>query len=95
MGLAPYGEPIYKNLIKKELLDLKSDGSYRLNMKYFDFSIGYKMINENFKNYFKIKDETQKREIKKIHMDIASSIQAVLEEVVLLICKYLKKNSKG
>ena len=46
------------------------------------------------KNYFKIKDETQKEKLKKFHMDIASSIQAVLEEVVLLICKYLKKNSK-
>ncbi len=95
MGLAPYGVPIYKNLIKKELLDLKSDGSYRLNMKYFDFSTGYKMINENFEKLFQNKRRDSKKEkLKKFHMDIASSIQAVLEEVVLLICKYLKKKFK-
>ena len=64
-------------------------------MKYFDFSTGYKMINENFEKLFQNKRRDSKKEkLKKFHMDIASSIQAVLEEVVLLICKYLKKKFK-
>ncbi len=95
MGLAPYGKPIYKNLIKEELIDLKSDGSYRLNTKYFDFATGAKMINKKFEKLFnKKRRDPKKDKLENFHMDIASSIQHVLEEVVLLICKYLKKKFK-
>ena len=59
MGLAPYGDPKYVDLIKKNLIDIKSDGSYRINMKYFDYATGLKMINDNFEKLFGRKEETQ------------------------------------
>ena len=59
MGLAPYGEPKYTDLILKELIDVKEDGSFRLNMKYFNFATGLTMTNQNFQNYLDIKLEIQ------------------------------------
>ena len=52
MGLAPYGQPIYKDLILKNLINVKNDGSFKLNLKYFDYIAGSKMINKNFENLF-------------------------------------------
>ena len=91
MGLAPYGDPKYVDLIKKNLIDIKSDGSYRINMKYFDYATGLKMINDNFEKLFGRKRRDPKYDkLENFHMDIASSIQKVLEDIVILMCKFLK-----
>lgn len=82
MGLAPYGEPAYKGLILSELVDVKEDGSLRLNMSYFNFIGGLKMTNERFSSLFGGPPRRQESEITKREMDIAASIQAVTEEVV-------------
>lgn len=93
MGLAPYGEPKYEDLILKELINVKDDGSFKLNMKYFDYEVGLSMINKNFCNLFnrparKLNDENL---IDQFYMDIAASIQIVVEKIVLKICKHFKK----
>ena len=92
MGLAPYGKPIYKELILNNLINLKEDGSFRLNMNYFNFATGITMTNKKFNDLFgqpvrKKADEL----LTQFHMDIASSIQAVTEEVVLRLTKDIAK----
>ena len=96
MGLAPYGEPKYKDTILKELVDLKNDGSFRLNMKYFNYATGLTMTNEKFSNLFgqKVRDP-EKDLLTQFHMDIASSIQAVTEEIVLKLAISLSKETKS
>ena len=92
MGLAPYGEPKYKDLILKELIDLKEDGSYRLNMKYFNYATGLTMTNKKFSNLFGHPVRDPKNDsLTQFHMDIASSIQAVVEEIVLKLTKSIAK----
>ena len=95
MGLAPYGEPKYKNLILKELIDLKDDGSFRLNMKYFNYATGLTMTNDKFSKLFgqKVRDP-QKELLTQFHMDIAASIQAVTEEIVLRLATSISKETK-
>jgi len=89
MGLAPYGEPIYTDKIRENLIDLKEDGSFRLNMEYFDFATGLTMTNEKFNKLFSLKPRKNEGEkITKKHMDLAASIQKVTEEIVMCICKY-------
>ncbi len=89
MGLAPYGEPIYTDKIRENLIDLKEDGSFRLNMEYFDFATGLTMTNEKFNKLFSLKPRKNEDEkITKKHMDLAASIQKVTEEIVMRICKY-------
>ena len=98
MGLAPYGEPKFKNLILNKLIDLKDDGTFRLNMDYFDYATGLKMTNEKF---YKLFDQparnSQKDLLTQFHMDVASSIQSVTEEIVLRLAKSITKdhNSKN
>lgn len=82
MGLAPYGEPCYADLIKKELIDIKSDGSFRLNMKYFNYCAGLTMTNHRFHALFGNPPRKPESEITQKDMDIARSIQVVTEEVV-------------
>ena len=95
MGLAPYGEPKYKNLILKKLIDLKDDGSFRLNMKYFNFATGLTMTNEKFANLFGQKVRDPKNDLlTQFHMDIAASIQAVTEEIVLRLASSIYKETK-
>ena len=94
MGLAPYGEPKYNDIIKKNLIDIKQDGSFRLNQDYFDYSTGLKMVNQKFEKLFGIERRSPESEITEFHMDIAHSIQYVLEEVVLKIIQSLKKDYK-
>lgn len=94
MGLAPYGVPKYKDLIYKNLIDVKEDGSFKLNQKYFDYSTGLTMTNENFSKLFGIKPRNIESQILQIHMDLASSIQLVLEEVIIKICKNLSEEFK-
>ncbi len=92
MGLAPYGEPIYKELILKELIDVKDDGSFRLNMKYFNYATGLTMTNNKFAKLFGQKVRKAESELlTQFHMDIAASIQAVTEEVVLKLTRDLSK----
>ncbi len=84
MGLAPYGEPKYKDLILNELIDLKNDGSFRLNIKYFDYTTGLKMTNNKFSNLFGQPARNPKKNLlTQFHMDIAASIQHAIEEIVL------------
>jgi carbamoyltransferase len=90
MGLAPYGEPKYKDLIIEKLMDLKADGSFRLNMEYFNYATGLTMTNKKFSSLFgePVRD-ANKDQLTQFHMDIAASIQAVTEEVVLKLTKSL------
>ena len=88
MGLAPYGKPIYKDLILKHLIDLKDDGSFRLDMSYFNFATGLTMTNKKFEGLFG--QPVRKKEddlLTQFHMNIASSIQVVTEEIVLRLTK--------
>ena len=96
MGLAPYGEPKYKNTILKELIDLKDDGSFRLNMKYFNYATGLTMTNNKFENLFGQKARNPDKDLlTEFHMDIAASIQAVTEEIVMKLTKSLFKEFKS
>ena len=96
MGLAPYGEPKYKNTILKELIDLKDDGSFRLNMKYFNYATGLTMTNNKFENLFGQKARNPEKDLlTEFHMDIAASIQAVIEEIVMKLTKSLFKEFKS
>jgi len=95
MGLAPYGKPIYKKLILKNLIDIKEDGSFRLNMSYFDFATGTTMTNKKFDNLFKQQPRKPETELlTQFHMDIAASIQAVTEEIVLKLAKSIAAEFK-
>ena len=96
MGLAPYGQPKYKDIIMKELVDLKEDGSFRLNMKYFNYATGLTMINNKFEDLFGQKARNpQKDLLTQFHMDIASSIQSVTEEIILKLTMSLSKEYKS
>jgi len=95
MGLAPYGKAIYKELILKNLIDLKNDGSFRLNMSYFNFASGLTMTNKKFNNLFgQPVRKSEKDLLTQFHMDIAASIQAVTEEVVLRLTKNIANEYK-
>ena len=95
MGLAPYGKPKYKDLIINELIDLKNDGSFKLNMKYFDYATGLTMTNNKFSSLFNHPVRDPKKDLlTDFHMDIAASIQAVTEEVILRLTKDISKEYK-
>ena len=95
MGLAPYGEPKYVDKILNNLIDIKSDGSFRLNQKYFKYATGLKMINQKFENLFKRKARNPANEkIEQFHMDIAASIQKITEDIILKICRDIKNEYK-
>ena len=95
MGLAPYGKPKYKELILKELVDLKEDGSFRLNMKYFNYATGLTMVNKKFINLFGQEVRNPERDLlTQFHMDIAASIQSVIEEIILRLISSLSKETK-
>jgi len=89
MGLAPYGEPKYAQLILDELIDLKADGSFRLDMSYFDYCTGLTMTNDRFAKLFGQPVRAPAELLTPFHMDIAASIQAVLEEAVLRLTRGL------
>ena len=94
MGLAPYGKPKYADLIKENLIDIKDDGSFSLDMKYFNYCAGLTMTNKRFDKLFG--GPPRKPDIDNIeqrHMDIASSIQQVAEEVVLKIAGHVKEKT--
>ena len=94
MGLAPYGVPRYKDLIFSELVDLKEDGSIRLNLSYFDFLGALRMTNRRFAKLFGGLRRKPETEITQREMDIAASIQAVTEEIILRMAKHVHKETK-
>jgi len=85
MGLAPYGEPKYANLIKENLIDIAEDGSFQLDMSYFDFATGLTMTNKKFNLLFGGPPRESEAELTQREMDLAASIQKVTEEIVVLI----------
>src|SRR5215469_7037331 len=87
MGLAPYGEPKYVDLILRELIDLKPDGTFRLNMRYFNFATGLTMTNGEFDRLFGGPPRKPEGELTQREMDIAASIQKVTEEVMLRLAR--------
>jgi len=92
MGLAPYGEPKYADKIKNNLIDVKSDGSFRLDQNFFSYATGLTMTNKKFHNLFGEKPRDGRQdEISQFHMDIASSIQKVTEDVMLTLARSLRK----
>lgn len=95
MGLAPYGTPKYKNIILDNLITVKEDGSFKMNMKYFDFATDLKMTNKKFDDLFGQKRRNPEVDLlTEFHMDIASSLQAVTEEIVLKITTKIKEEYK-
>ena len=93
MGLAPYGEPRYVDLILDELLDLKADGSFRLNLDYFDFPTGLRMTSRRFHDLFGGPPRIPESPIRQKDMDIACSIQRVTEEIVLRLARTLHRET--
>lgn len=90
MGLAPYGEPKFVELIKQHLIDIKDDGSYKLNMDMFSYQFGETMTDSKFEELFGCCRREPEAELTKIYFDIAASIQVVTEEIVLKMAKHLK-----
>lgn len=93
MGLAPYGEPKYVDLILDNLLDLKEDGTFRLNMKYFNYATGLTMTNKKFADLFGSPAREPESELSQKEMDIARSIQWVTEEIVLRLARSVHKET--
>ncbi len=93
MGLAPYGEPKFANLIKDHLIDIKEDGSFALDMTYFNYCTGLTMTNEKFDALFGGPPRKQESTLTQREMDLAASIQVVVEEVVLKLAKGVAKST--
>ncbi|MBN2312392.1 MAG: carbamoyltransferase [Sedimentisphaerales bacterium] len=89
MGLAPYGEPKYKDLMLNELIDVKEDGSFKLNMDYFDFCAGLTMTNKKFDRLFCKTPRKPESPLTQQDMDMARSVQEVTEEVMFRICRHV------
>ena len=93
MGLAPYGEPRFAQKIRDNLIDVKDDGSFRLNMEYFDYCTGLRMTNEKFAELFGGAERRAEQRLTQREMDLAASIQSVLEEVVLKLTRSLHQQT--
>ena len=91
MGLAPYGRPRYKDIILKELIDLKDDGSFKMNMKYFGFCNSLRMTNSRFNRLFGFPPRKPETKITQRFMDMAASIQQVTEEIMLKMAWHIHK----
>ena len=91
MGLAPYGEPKYKQLIMDRLVDLKDDGSFFLNLDYFNYHVGLTMTNRKFAKLFGVSPRKPETEIRKVDMDLAASVQEALEEILERIVLHTKE----
>lgn len=91
MGLAPYGEPVYEGLIREKLIDVKEDGSFALNMEYFDYQYGRAMTNDKFADLFGGPRREPETEITKREMDIAASAQKVTEDIILKLVQHAKE----
>jgi len=93
MGLAPYGQPKYAKLIFDNLIDLKEDGTFRLNLEYFNYCVGLTMINGKFERLFGMPTRGPEGLLVNEHMDIAASIQAVTEEIMLRLARTLARET--
>ncbi|WP_363349021.1 carbamoyltransferase [Methylocystis echinoides] len=93
MGLAPYGEPKYAKLMLHELIDVKADGSFRLNLDYFDYCTALKMTNDKFDQLFGAPARKPDERLEQRHMDLAASVQAVTEDVVLRLTRALAEET--
>ena len=93
MGLAPYGEPIYVDTILNELIDLKDDGSFRLNMEYFEYPVGLRMTNDKFARLFGGPPRAPESALTQREMDLARSVQEVTEEAVLRMGRHIRKET--
>ena len=93
MGLAPYGRPVYADLIREKILDLKDDGTFRLDMQYFNYCTGLTMTNARFDALFGGPPRRAESPVTQREMDIAASIQAVTEEVVLRLARTLHRET--
>tara|TARA_B100001057_G_C22871553_1_gene959223 strand:- start:11106 stop:12950 length:1845 start_codon:yes stop_codon:yes gene_type:complete len=93
MGLAPYGEPKYYDLILKRLIHVADDGSFQLNMNYFNFATGLTMTNNKFNELFEGPPRSSETKITQREMDLAASIQKVIEYIIVKIAKYIKKTT--
>ncbi|MEI8012820.1 MAG: carbamoyltransferase, partial [Candidatus Omnitrophota bacterium] len=91
MGLAPYGEPVYAGLIFDRLMDLKEDGSFALNLEYFNYCVGHTMTSPKFHALFGDAPRVSESPLTQKHMDLARSIQAVTEEVVLRMARHVRR----
>ncbi len=94
MGLAPYGEPKYVDVILKELIDLKDDGSFKMNMKYFDYCAGLTMTNDRFAELFGGQARKPESKLTQREMDLARSIQEVTEEIMLRMARHVHQETK-
>src|SRR5438309_12005587 len=93
MGLAPYGVPRYKDRILEHLIDVKADGSFRLDLSYFNYCTGLTMTSERFHKLFGGHPRRQDELLTDYHMDLAASIQAVTDEIVLRLTRSLRKET--
>jgi len=93
MGLAPYGKPKYVKQIKDNLIDIKEDGTFRLDISYFKYHRGFRMTSRKFHKLFGANPRGRETELTQFHMDLASSIQAVTEEIVLKIARSIKEET--
>ncbi len=93
MGLAPYGEPRYADLIKQHLIDIKEDGSFRLDMRYFNYCTGLTMTNKRFDALFGGPARQSEGTLTQREMDLAASVQAVTEEVVIKLARGIRKST--
>lgn len=91
MGLAPYGEPKYVDLIKKNLIDIKDDGSFKLNMDYFNYAVGLTMTNKKFDELFGRPKRKSESDLSQFEMDLARSLQDVTEEVMIKLARSAQK----
>jgi carbamoyltransferase len=93
MGLAPYGEPTYRQLILDELIDLKEDGSFKLNLKYFGYTAGLSMINRRFERLFGGPPRRPESRLTQRDMDLARSIQEVTEEIMFRLARHVRQET--
>ncbi len=93
MGLAPYGKPIYADIIKKNLIDIKDDGSFKLNLKYFSFYHDFKMTNNHFSRLFDISPREPETQMSEVYMDLAASIQQVTNDIVMKLSRSVHKDT--
>ena len=94
MGLAPYGEPVFKDLIYENIIEVYEDGSFKLNMDYFNYETGLTMTSKKFHSLFGKEVRKENEDIDQVHMNIASSIQKVTEEIIVKITQSLFKEFK-
>jgi len=93
MGLAPYGQPIYADTIRENLIDIKPDGTFRLDLSYFKFHRGFRMTSSRFNTLFAQPPRKSESQLNQFHMDLAASIQVVTEEVVLRLARSLRRET--